>query len=809
MSEKSTKSKIKIKKPRIRIVPNYPEINIKIASSIHDGIDAAGGSTMRSNPDDLMNKFNNEVKKFYIRTLTQLYEYMSDDKKQLVKEHKNKYKFLKRKSKRACYMELIKYNPLKLQFTEDELDDLTKSLIRKIQPLFKHSQTCKTFLCNLRIIESIRLNRFVIAVTKNTLFANQQWTIRLIKLLKEKFPKIPPKDLILVISSKKNDLKGNATHCRNMAVAKGEILGGKYKMMFICSNKTRFKDVLDFLDTYKEYKECYRLPIEIHHDEAHNQKDGVPAHRPCIENLLFSPYVESYIPCTSSPDPIYNGKLSDDNPLFVEENLKINQIDYTTVCAIKSDSPEYSSLHDANRIILDKYTQHSSYQEYGQTQFTRENFMKTDIKDYDKITEDELPNCYPDIDKRRQLEFCTFMKFEEESLNIGKNILDNYLFIKYNHGDEEISEKLFMPNQMNIHLIITPCRCAFTRCLMLYAMEKDYDPICIGLYRGKIHIMYTDKNGRRHEISKPDWLENCGKELNGKLNDILNWLRDQGINTEKPIIIMGNYQPTGESITFVNFEYGTLKSVIILPSLSQRYEDYQSYCRLAYTDKLFKEKNPDFVQPPKWMIGSEENINNALEIEITRDRTTDYLRSRENSSSTSNNNIVLLDRPQSIANADKTATPIKIDIEDTDNENYLELNKIFKKSQRAPYGKRILELLNIMKEEGIARVVDQTGRFDFTKYELKSVRVYNKLSDQEKEKRERKCMEKGTKCQQHGYDYRFEHYYNKFTTNQPYCRDHSKKKLAKNECELMACVDNYSYGDHTNFKKTMYISYKY
>ena len=77
----ATKVKIKIKKPRIRIVPNYPEINIKIASSIHDGIDVTGGSTMRSNPDDFMNKFNNEVKKFYIRARTQLYEYMSDDKK--------------------------------------------------------------------------------------------------------------------------------------------------------------------------------------------------------------------------------------------------------------------------------------------------------------------------------------------------------------------------------------------------------------------------------------------------------------------------------------------------------------------------------------------------------------------------------------------------------------------------------------------------------------------------------------------------------------------------------------------------------
>ena len=49
--------KIKTKKPRIRIVPNDSEINIKVTSSIC-GIDATRGLTMKKKSENLLNKFN-------------------------------------------------------------------------------------------------------------------------------------------------------------------------------------------------------------------------------------------------------------------------------------------------------------------------------------------------------------------------------------------------------------------------------------------------------------------------------------------------------------------------------------------------------------------------------------------------------------------------------------------------------------------------------------------------------------------------------------------------------------------------------
>ena len=42
----------------------------------------------------------------------------------------------------------------------------------------------------------------------------------------------------MIISSKKNDLNGNATHCKNLDVAWGFLKKeNNYKIIFICSNK--------------------------------------------------------------------------------------------------------------------------------------------------------------------------------------------------------------------------------------------------------------------------------------------------------------------------------------------------------------------------------------------------------------------------------------------------------------------------------------------------------------------------------------------------------------------------------------------
>ena len=52
-------------------------------------------------------------------------------------------------------------------------------------------------------------------------------------------------------------------------------------------------------------------------------------------------------------------------------------------------------------------------------------------------------------------------------------------------------------------------------------------------------------------------------EFNFKLFKLINYLKVNGYNTERPFIIVGNLH-TGESLTFVNFEYGTVRGVIRL-----------------------------------------------------------------------------------------------------------------------------------------------------------------------------------------------------------------------------------------------------
>ena len=107
----------------------------------------------------------------------------------------------------------------------------------------------------------------------------------------------------------------------------------------------------------------------------------------------------------------------------------------------------------------------------------------------------------------------------------------------------------------------------------------------------------------------------------GEFNEQLyKLIKDKDIN-ERPLICMGNYEQTGESITYVNDKYGIVNSVHILSSLGAAWKDYQRACRLNY--KLGGFKSKEF--PEKYLIGDEIVIDNALQIEKERDDHIDKL----------------------------------------------------------------------------------------------------------------------------------------------------------------------------------------
>ena len=87
---------------------------------------------------------------------------------------KKNNKFLRYQYKLPHYYEMLEYDEINSKFSQEEIDYITIYLINKIRGIYKHAQSNKTWLCNIAIITSIKLNRFMICITKNTIEANSQ-----------------------------------------------------------------------------------------------------------------------------------------------------------------------------------------------------------------------------------------------------------------------------------------------------------------------------------------------------------------------------------------------------------------------------------------------------------------------------------------------------------------------------------------------------------------------------------------------------------------------------------------------------------
>ena len=752
---------------------------------------------------ELVKKINDHCREFIQSRIDQEKEITNKREKTLFK---NQNEFLKQKSKYKFphYYELLEYHEIKSKFSQEELDYNTLHIINKIRGIYKHAQTEKTMLCNANIITSIKLNRFTICITKNTLEANAQWSKRAITDFKKAFPHLKLKELILVCSSKIDTMKNNATHCKTIdAVISKLTQHNTFRVLFICSNDTRIIDILTLLVAYSGLSEEKRLPIHIQWDEAHNREQGIPSKRQLIENILMNPIVEQLTPCTATPSEFYD----DTNPLWQEENIEKNAIDYTHTSMIKSTSPEYSSLHDAIRINFEDIEKHSSYSNYDISEFNLDDFKKVDSsymafrkkmgkKFRDEGEPEETINTnveelvQEDIDRRRQLEFSTFMLYEQTQYNMGMNLLDNFYEVP------GTSNKIYIPNELNIHIISTPKRIVFTYSLMKYANEKPYRPIAIGLFKGKINVMYKDDTNKTIEIEYADFSEkNSAKEFNEKIEECLKYLA-QKVNINVPIIIMGNYIPTGESITFVHYNYGTLRSVVLIPGIdSTPAKEYQALCRGNYMTTKFIEHDPNFIPPEKIICSYKQQIDNALIEEKGNDHRIDEFIANQ-TESLSLFVPILYHHPENVIGMgdENISIPIKIQIDDMEDETILTLVEIFKKLKRNVEDKtNILKILQQSIRNKTISFMDKTGKFDFERFTLIDVRTYRKkLEDEDIE-----------------YTWRFPEYEAHHNQSMPYIN--AKNHISNSyQCELYACYDRYVNKDgFVNPKQRMWLSYRY
>jgi len=203
--------------------------------------------------NSLCEEFVKKYFEFHSDKFNKLSEYKLEKDKNHISIFKNQYPFLK--NSKFCniyklfeYQEFEKFNKIN-KFKEF----LFQKLSKKIKGIFKHGQCAKTELCCYKMVYDLKKDYITIAITKNTLLANKQWTTRCINFMK-KHGLTNLKNEILVISSTKNDLDGNATHCKNISIAWDKICttNNGFKVIFLCANMTRVNDICDLLFKFNQ-----------------------------------------------------------------------------------------------------------------------------------------------------------------------------------------------------------------------------------------------------------------------------------------------------------------------------------------------------------------------------------------------------------------------------------------------------------------------------------------------------------------------------------------------------------------------------
>lgn len=748
--------------------------------------------------EDLIKRFQLETKHFYHQVKSELEpvlintnnKFTENEQKQKLKILKKKYAYLKflrlnKRSKlnvvyKAYIYEILNQPDLTTKFTKDEKEKIIKYYIKKNRGLFKHAQTDKTFYCNLKIMEGFQSpHTFTICIAKNDLEANRQWILRLCKDLEKRNPTNPLHNQILIISSKiDSSLKEKSTHCKTLDQAWSHLKQeNEFKVVFVCSNKVRINDILDMSESFLNLKEDLRKNLVIIHDEAHNQKQGVPAYRRIIENIICKPNVDLYMPVTAS-----NETLSDNtNPLWNNKNLEFYAENYTGFDNTKSDSPNYASCKDSIQISFDEMRKSKNWKNYNITQISEDTF--------NKVYPNENKNKRNlDFDSQRGRGFVSKTK-ETEAVNNGLNCLKMNDFL---------DKEYFIPNKFNLSIINTPLRKLITRFIAEEAVKESYNPIVLAIYGddgSKYNLFYDDKEEEvTHKMGKG--------QFNDKIYNLIKSLNNDGVNTERPFIIIGNYNPTGESITFPNFEYGTVRGVIRLISTNPA-EDYQVACRGNYKHNKFLENNSDFIQPDKYLIGEKQFIHNAISVEEQNDDRIDILASDRNPDNTPSVDTSSFTKVSESSLSGITASPACLIVDRTDTE-VQKLVEIANKKRKTKKDK----------SDFISLLVDCIENPDVDCKLIESDANYNLLEGLKKNgKLNFKINGFRTYLKDSRGDWKFTNYKRHHEAKVPFINMNSKQR--KNELDILIPIDRYIVKNtdgsikEENSKSIWWIGYKY
>jgi len=689
------------------------------------------------------------------------------------------------KGKFSLIRDLLNYEEFK-KFKEN--NDFKKYLYRncfvKIKGIFKHGQCAKTEISCTKIIMDMKRGFITIAITKNTLLANKQWTTRCITLMKKHGLKNLRKEII-VISSEFNDLDGNATHCKNLLEAWDKICDSSntYKVIFVCANKTRVDDVCELLNKYNQpaFNVNMRKQIVIQWDEAHNDMYGVPVYRHCVENMLLYNFVEEFIPISASHTPIHD----DENPIWTKNNMYANKLNYINDDLAKtriiSTDSNYSCIEDAYNIVIENNEVYSFTNDEYDNSISKEMFTKHyPNKNYDKLG---YINACPEF----------LCGNEHIALNTGKKILDNPNISYEKSDNDEIvisTEKIYKKNVGNYHIMITPCRTVISELLMKHAVFKDYDPVVIGIYGGSINYMYRDYSDGKVKSSIPGKGIQTTSDKSKEFNENLNlWLRKKNL-LNRCVIIFGNYQAVGESNTFVNSDYGYIRSISLLPGCNLNPEKhYQYLLRCCFILDKFTGLTKNTVE--KFIISYKKGIDDALEYELLNDEIVQDLINNPNDSE-------LFDY---VSSGDQTANssantnniyysiPIQFKIEDDSCEQVKIIKKIMDKDSRNQTDKNdfMTALISAIENSTIIKNDKNTNpKIVIENYRLTEFRCYKESYNPE--------------------SYRFKGYYDNWFAGFSY----KNGEIQENECGVYCCLKQHKSTDgHINNPNTFYILFAY
>lgn len=644
----------------------------------------------------------------------------------------------------------------------------------KITGLYKHAQALKTGYCNKEIITGMsEPNTISLCISKNTLEAGEQWLERLLSELSLRFENANMREYVMIISSKKNTLGGRATHCKNIDVAWGYLKNpsNTFKIIFVCSNKTRLYDIYQLSLDFQRLRDS-STKLRIIHDEAHNSQDGIPPFRDVVEQIVIQPNVISYMPVTAT-----NNTLTwNESPIWM--NIEKFAKNYTEYDNTRSTDPKYSSCGDAIPHTFETLKTSSKWREYDVQEVSEELFKSV----YGETSQEIM-------DTKRQFEFCWFMEQqrEKEAVNNGLNLL---------RMNDIIGSEFYQHNILNLHIISTPCRRLVTHYLASEAIEMDYSPIVLAVHGNegsKYHLMTPEFE----DIEVSDVMG--GGEFNQKLAKLFKWLTENDINIQRPVIIIGNYNPTGESLTYVNFEYGTIRSNTRLISTNAE-EDYQEACRSNFMTTKFIENDPNWTPCDKYLIGHKSFIDNALAYEKENDARIDSHHDRVDEVINYGNQIIPL-----TDSGGTVATPVKISFPDIVDTSIPEVNTIIdilSKTQRSREDKRILKdcIQHCCESPHIDCTLDDPNKHN----PLKKFKWTSELNDL-------RCYKKTDEDPKKGY-WKFKNYFDHHKTNTSFMNN--RNNHTKEQFEILTCLDRFVVKDaddkviETNSRITWWIGFK-